>query len=54
MKQSIYQKKNREAMKRKARKLYRAGLSLRDVGKAFKPPKSHQWVSDALDKVDKT
>lgn len=46
MKISIYQQKQKELLREKARKLYREGLSLRQVGKALS--KSHQWVADAI------
>lgn len=51
MKQSIYQIKKREALREKARKLYREGLSLRQVGNAL--GKSHQWVAEAVKALDK-
>ena len=53
MKQSIYQTRKRELLKGRALKLYREGLSLRQVGVAL--GRSHQWVAEAvkdLTKVD--
>ena len=49
MKQSIYQKKKNKLLKNKARKLYREGLSLRQVGKVIN--RSYQWVANNIDKT---
>jgi len=46
MKQSIYQTKKKELLKKKALKLYREGLTLREVGKII--GKSYQWVANAM------
>lgn len=49
---SLYQKQNLEKLKERARKLYREGLSLRDVGKIVK--RSYQWVWVAVKEKDLT
>jgi len=51
MTQSIYQQRKIEKKKEKARKLYREGLTLREVGLLV--GKSYQWVADALKEPQK-
>ena len=46
MKHSIYQQKKIDRLKREAVRLYKTGLSLRDVGDMV--GKSHEWVRAAL------
>ena len=46
MKRSIYQIKKKEQLKKKARSLYRQGLTLRDIAKMI--DMSHQWVANAI------
>jgi len=48
--QSIYQKKEIAKLKQRAIKLYKSGLSLRDVGRIV--GKSHEWVRLALKEIE--
>lgn len=41
---SIYQTNKKLKDYKKARILYKQGLTTRQIGKTFKPPKSRQWV----------
>ena len=48
MKQSIYAKKKREELEKKAVLLYKQGLPLREVGNGLTPKRSHEWVRKTL------
>jgi hypothetical protein len=48
MKQSIYAKKKKDELEKKAIKLYKEGLPLREVGSAITPKRSHEWVRKTL------
>lgn len=43
---SKYQKRNKDKLKEKAKKLYRQGLTTREVGKII--GKSHEWVAKSV------
>ena len=49
MKLSEYQKKKIEDRQRKAMKLYKQGLTTREIGKALE--RSHTWVWNAVKKM---
>ena len=49
MKTSEYQKKKIEDRQKKAMKLYKQGLTTREVGKALN--KSHTWAWNAIKKM---
>lgn len=46
MNQSIFQIKKRQELKIKTKKLYKQGLTTREVGSIV--GKSHQWVADVV------
>lgn len=48
---SLQSEKKLKKLKLKAFTLYKLGYSYRAVGEQFKPPKSHQWVKNAVDEI---
>ena len=46
-----YKKERSEKLKKKAKQLYRQGLTTREVGKIIK--RSHEWVAKAVKEIDR-
>ncbi len=51
---SDYQKQKLQELKQKAVKLYRQGLTLREVEKVIGKKRSYEWIRGAVKELDKT